>query len=123
MNNNLDKLNNSVNNSIGSEPMSTVEAQPMPTVEAQSMPTVEAQVSNDEGSVIPPMNNINKDEVMEEALSHTNKYSPFEAPKQEVNKEEKKTSNRNAYILIIVIFVIMLLFIIFLPQISKLFGW
>ena len=115
MNNNLDKLNNSVNNSIGSEPM--------PTVEAQPMPTVEAQVSNDEGSVIPPMNNINKDEVMEEALSHTNKYSPFEAPKQEVNKEEKKTSNRNAYILIIVIFVIMLLFIIFLPQISKLFGW
>lgn len=67
--------------------------------------------------------NLNKEEAMEEALSHTTQYSPFEAPKQEVNQEVKKTSNKNAYIFIGIIFAIMLLFIIFLPQISKLFGW
>ena len=65
----------------------------------------------------------NKEEAMEEALSHTNQYSPFEAPKQEVNKEVKKTNNKGAYIFIGIIFAILLLFIIFLPQISKLIGW
>ena len=60
---------------------------------------------------------------MEEALSHTNQYSPFEAPKQEVNQEVKKTNNKGAYILIGIILIIMILFIIFLPQISKLLGW
>ena len=94
----------------------------MPTVEPQPMPTVEPQGTTD----LNPMDavsNLNKEEAMEEALSHTNQYSPFEAPKQEVNKETKKVNNKSAYIFIGIIFAIMLLFIIFLPQISKLFGW
>ena len=67
--------------------------------------------------------NLNKEEAMEEALSHTNQYTPFEAPKQEVNKEVKKANNKSTYIFIVLILAIMLLFIIFLPQISNLFGW
>ena len=104
------------------QPMSTVEPQPMSTVEPQPMSTVEPQSTTD----VNPMeavSNLNKEEAMEEALSHTNQYSPFEAPKQEVNKETKKVNNKSAYIFIGIIFAIMLLFIIFLPQISKLFGW
>lgn len=67
--------------------------------------------------------NLNKEEAMEEALSHTNQYTPFEAPKQEVLETTKKESNKSAYILIGIIVVIMALFILFLPQISKMFGW
>ncbi len=77
-------------------------------------------------STVNPMDamaNLNKEEAMEEALSHTNQYSPFKVSENEVNKEVKKTSNKSAYLFIGIIFVIMLLFIIFLPQISKLFGW
>ena len=88
---------------------------------AETIQTLEPSVNN-----VDPMSavaNLNKDEAMEEALSHTTQYSPFEAPKQEVNQEVKKTSNKNAYIFIGIIFAIMLLFIIFLPQISSLFGW
>lgn len=66
---------------------------------------------------------LNKEEAMEEALSHTNQYTPFEVPKQEVAPAQKTESSKSAYILMIVIVVIMALFIIFLPQISKLFGW
>jgi len=66
---------------------------------------------------------LNKEEAMEEALSHTNQYTPFEVPKQEVATSQKTESSKSAYILMIVIIVIMALFIIFLPQISKLFGW
>ena len=101
-------------------------AQPMPTYEAPSMSEAAPAQSPVEQANVNPMaavENLNKEDVMEEALSHTNQYSPFEAPKQEVNKDVKRTSNKGAYILIGIIFVIMLLFIIFLPQISKLFGW
>ena len=93
----------------------------MPTVEPTPMPTVEP--TNNNVDPMAAVENLNKDDAMEEALSHTNQYSPFEAPKQEVNKDVKRTSNKGAYILIGIIFIIMLLFIIFLPQISKLFGW
>ena len=117
-------------------PMPTVEPTPMPTVEPTQMPTVEPtpmpmveptpmagqQNINDIDS-INVVSNLNKEEAMEEALSHTNQYSPFETPKQEVNKEIKKTNNKSAYIFIGIIFAILLLFIIFLPQISKLIGW
>ncbi len=108
--------------------MPTVEPTPMPTVEPTPMPTVEPapmtgqQNINDIDS-INVVSNLNKEEAMEEALSHTNQYSPFETPKQEVNKEIKKTNNKSAYIFIGIIFAILLLFIIFLPQISKLIGW
>ena len=102
-------------------PMPTVEPTPMPTVEPAPMPTVEP--ANNNVNPMAAVENLNKEDAMEEALSHTNQYSPFEAPKQEVNKDVKRTSNKGAYILIGIIFIIMLLFIIFLPQISKLFGW
>lgn len=68
--------------------------------------------------------NLNREEAMEEALSHTNQYTAFEAPKQEVIKEQKKQNPKASLILIIIIAVIMALFIFFLPQISKLLlGW
>jgi len=66
---------------------------------------------------------LNKEEAMEEALSHTNQYTPFEVPKQEVVQEPKTESSKSAYILIGIILVIMALFIFFLPQISNMFGW
>ena len=69
------------------------------------------------------MDNLNKEEAMEEALSHTTQYSPFEIKQEEVNQEVNKKGDKKSLIFIIIIFAIMLLFIIFLPQISKLFGW
>lgn len=83
-------------------------------------------IQNNQGPQVDPLSavaNLNKDEAMEEALSHTNQYSPFEVKKEEINVEVKKNNNKGAYIFIGIIFLIMLLFIIFLPQISKLFGW
>lgn len=67
--------------------------------------------------------NLNKEEAMEEALSHTNQYTPFEAPKQEVIEAPKKENSKSAYIFLAIVIVIMALFIAFLPQISKMFGW
>lgn len=68
--------------------------------------------------------NLNREEAMEEALSHTNQYSPFELPKQEVIEEPKQENTKTSYAIFIIIAVIMALFIIFLPQISKVFlGW
>ena len=69
------------------------------------------------------VSNLNKEEAMEEALSHTNQYSPFEVPKQEVLQTQKTESSKTAYVLIAIIVIIMALFIFFLPQISKMFGW
>ena len=69
------------------------------------------------------VNNLNKEDAMEEALSHTNQYTPFELPKQEVIETPKKESSKSAYVLIAIIVIIMAVFIAFLPQISKLFGW
>ena len=66
---------------------------------------------------------LNKEEAMEEALSHTNQYTPFEAPKQEVIATPKQTNSKSSLIILAIIIVIMALFIAFLPQISKLFGW
>lgn len=70
-----------------------------------------------------PISNINKEEVMEEALSHTSQYTPFEAPKQEIIETPKQENSKSTYILIFIILLIMALFIVFLPQISKLLGW
>lgn len=87
--------------------------------------TVVDNASNNYNNVDPisVVANLNKDEAMEEALSHTTQYSPFEVPKQEVNQEVDKKNNKSIYIFIGVIFAIMALFIFFLPQISNLFGW
>lgn len=67
------------------------------------------------------VSNLNKEEAMEEALSHTTQYTPFEVPKEDI-KNVEKTDNKKAIVFIIVIFIIMLLFILFLPQISELLG-
>ncbi len=99
---------------------STLQSTPMVEPATNSAPQENSQTNVDPMSAVA---NLNKDEAMEEALSHTTQYSPFEAPKQEVNHEVKKKSNKSAYIFIGIIFAIMLLFIIFLPQISSLFGW
>ena len=69
------------------------------------------------------VNSLNKEDVMDEALSHTNQYPPFEMPKQEVIETPRKENPRSTIILIAIIIFIMALFIIFLPQISRLFGW
>lgn len=69
------------------------------------------------------VSNLNKEDAMEEALSHTNQYTPFEVPKQEVLEEQKKENPKSAYIFLGIIIAILALFIAFLPQISNLFGW
>ena len=69
------------------------------------------------------VNNLNKEDVMDEALSHTNQYPPFEMPKQEVIETPRKANPKSTIILLAIIILIMALFIIFLPQISRLFGW
>lgn len=98
--------------------------QPTPVQNAQQAYTAPTP-TNTQQSVNPmaAVANLNKEEAMEEALSHTNQYTPFEVPKQEVLETPKKESNKSAYILFGIIIVIMALFIIFLPQISKMFGW
>ena len=116
---------------MGPTPVQTAEPVSMPamgptpvqTAEPASMPEVQPTPVQTMGPTSMPEINLNKEDIMEEALSHTNQYSPFEAPKQEVNMEVKKSNNKGAYILIAIIMLVMLLFIIFLPQISKLFGW
>ena len=107
---------------VASTPMPEVAPAPMPEVTPAPMPEV-APAQQVDANPMEAVSNLNKEEAMEEALSHTNQYSPFEAPKQEVNQEVKKTNNKGAYILIGIILIIMILFIIFLPQISKLLGW
>lgn len=69
------------------------------------------------------VSNLDREEVMEEALSHTTQYTPFEVSKTEFNPTSKGDDNKKAIIFIVIIFVIMFLFILFLPQISKMFGW
>ena len=104
-----------VNPTPESAPVTQDVSQTVTPAPAETTQTQEQSVNN-----VDPMSavaNLNKDEAMEEALSHTTQYSPFEAPKQEVNQEVKKTNNKSAYIFIGIIFAIMLLFIIFLPQI------
>ena len=111
-------------NIVNPTPVNPTIVQPTSISNTATSPiTQNQQISQTNVDPMSAVANLNKDEAMEEALSHTNQYSPFEASKQEVNQEVKKTSNKNAYIFIGIIFAIMLLFIIFLPQISSLFGW
>jgi len=67
--------------------------------------------------------NLSKEDAMEAALSHTNQYTPFEVPKQEVLEEPKKENSKSVWLFLGIIFAVLLLFIILLPQISNLFGW
>ena len=87
-------------------------------------PTYQAQESQPK-NLMDVVTSLNKEEAMEEALSHTTQFSPFEIPKEEVKEEveKNKKSDKKTLTFMIVIFILLILFIIFLPQISKLFGW
>ena len=116
-----------VENIVPTQPVQpTVAPTPQPVENMNTVASINQTVSEQSTQTDPiaAVANLNKEEAMEDALSHTTQYSPFEAPKQEVNQDvKKKSNNKSVYIFISIIFVIMLLFIIFLPQISKLFGW
>jgi len=73
--------------------------------------------------VVAAVTNLNKEEAMEEALSHTTQYSPFQAQVAEIKPEVEQANNKKAIIMIAIIVAIIALFIVFLPQISNLFGW
>ena len=87
-------------------------------------PTYQAQESQPKNPM-DVVTSLNKEEAMEEALSHTTQFSPFEISKEEVREEveKNKKSDKKTLTFMIVIFILLILFIIFLPQISKLFGW
>ena len=131
MNNNINNGNqivpNFTSNENNSETLSQVtqnNQQPMSEMVQNNQQPMPEMVQNSQNMKTPQnVSTLNKEEAMEEALSHTNEYTPFKVQKEEVNKEQKKTNNKSAYIFIGIILFIMLLFIIFLPQISKLFGW
>lgn len=97
--------------------------QPIQQVNATPNYQTAQAVSQDRVNPMNAVSNLNKEDAMEEALSHTTQYSPFEVPKEEISQDEKPTSNKNAYIFLIIVFAIMLLFILFLPKITELIGW
>lgn len=104
------------------QPTATVvpPVQPTPEYYPQSAPAV-PPVQTPEVDPMAAVSNLNKEEAMEEALSHTTQYSPFQVEQQVVNQAPKKTDNKKAYIFIGVIAAIMAIFILLLPYISKLF--
>lgn len=60
---------------------------------------------------------LNRENLMEEALSHTTKYSPFVLPKEEeVEEPEKENKGRIAFI--IILFAILFLAVLLIPKIS-----
>jgi len=135
---NLNGMNNgqtsqpTYNNPYSTQPVNnTNQNVAAPTMSAQpTQPTYTAPYvqpnTNMASQTVDPMaavTSLNKEDAMEEALSHTNQYTPFEAPKQDVVAETNNGNSKAGYILMIVIAIIMALFIIFLPQISNLFGW
>ena len=92
-----------------------------PVIDQPQVTPVQQDVVENKES-IEKVSNLNKEDAMEEALSHTNQYPPFEVQQEEVNQETSIMSNKKALIFLGIILGIMLLFIIFLPQISKLIG-
>lgn len=114
---NQESLNNIENGNVSHTYNAPVQPeQPMYMAPEQPINTIENNES------IQKVSNLNKEDAMEEALSHTNQYTPFEIQQEEVNQETNFMSNKKALIFLGVILGIMLLFIIFLPQISKLIG-
>lgn len=63
---------------------------------------------------------LNRENIMEEALSHTTKYSPFVLPKEE-EKEEVENENKGSIVFIIVLFAILFLAVLLIPKISTWF--
>lgn len=120
MNQNQQPVNSNMNNGYPQQPQANP-YQPQPSMQGYSqMPQQTLQTANDPMTVV---SSLNKEEAMEEALSHTNQYSPFQAPVTEIKTDTKQANSKKALVFIVIIALIMALFIIFLPQISKLFGW
>jgi len=134
---NQENLNNNVAPEVPSQPEYTtpeVPVQPEYTMpEAPTQPEYVAPVGQSEPTYATPLetstqesidkvSNLNKEDAMEEALSHTNQYTPFEVQQEEVNQETSIMSSKKTLIFLGIIFAIMLLFIIFLPQISEFIG-
>lgn len=90
---------------------------------APTTPVAPQPIGVESKEQIDKVSNLNKEDAMEEALSHTNQFTPFEIQQEEVNQETNFMSNKKTLVFLGFILVIMLLFIIFLPQISKLMGW
>lgn len=63
---------------------------------------------------------LNRENIMEEALSHTTKYSPFVLPKEE-EQEEPEKENKGSVVFIIVLFAILFLAVLLIPKISTWF--
>ena len=123
---NQESLNNNINNSINNSNNNTLTQPVQPTYAAPTQPaqpTYAAPTQPVESKeTIEKVPNLSKEDAMEEALSHTNQYTPFEVQQEEVNQETNFMNNKKTLIFLGVILGIMLLFIIFLPQISKLIG-
>jgi len=66
----------------------------------------------------------NKEDALEEALSHTTKFSPFKESKPEVNdleiEESKEEKEKNGIAYLIILFVILLIAIFVIPKIASL---
>ncbi len=66
----------------------------------------------------------NKEDALEEALSHTTKFSPFKESKPEVNdleiEESKEEKEKNGIAYLIILFVILLVAIFVIPKIASL---
>ena len=78
--------------------------------------------SNTQTDTTNMVSSLNKEDAMEEALSHTTQYSPFEVEQQEVNQESNMSGNKKTYMLLGIILGIMLVFILLLPTIANLIG-
>ena len=97
------------------EPNQTVTSQPV----VQSSETAGQSAQED---VTIPATNLNREGAMEEALSRTTQYTPFEVPKEQLQNQQSEDP-KSGLILVIIIVIIAGLFILFLPTISSLFGW
>ncbi len=107
--NNQQPMNNGQNIQPNTQP--TVEGQPQPF----QQPINAAQPVSENVMPAAP-----QQEVMEDALSHTTQYSPFEAPVSEI-KEEAQEENKSVLMFIVILAVIIGAFILFLPTIVKWF--
>ena len=72
-------------------------------------PTYQAQESQPK-NLMDVVTSLNKEEAMEEALSHTTQFSPFEIPKEEVKEEveKNKKSDKKTLTFMIVIFILLI---------------
>jgi len=64
-----------------------------------------------------------KDDALEDALSHTTKFSPFVKDKPdvaEIDIEDKKVSNKSSVIFLVILFIILLFAIFVIPKIASL---